>query len=448
MDVRYFVIAVVTIFFLGCGGPSGLSEMQADIDSRLMRSLDTFSAETAKSIQITSGFLPALRSSVLASEAYLSAQAIEREAMGQVGVAESARRPQLLGNISFGGIRELDTTQGDQTNTGVAGRLNLSQLVYDGGAATSVINRATAAAIGAEGERIAEGNRIALEAATAWLNLWQHHERLKLMDARISVMDKLIDQIERMSQSGLIDRASVDSARRQIVDVKLERSRLQAEKAHSEVLFERYFGVKLGEIKRPSRLISADECREYSKDWPDSPILRSKAAEVLAAEASVSEALAAFRPVAQIQTGAQSPWEENESTDLTLGMTIQYAFNDGGRRKKTLASAEARLNATSGDFVNSQRALKAEVDSGLSRLSSIETSMPLLDDKLQLSRSEAEASRSQLLTGQSNLRFLIEAEIEIYRAQDQKITMLAERDILSLTIAALTGALGKLIDLQ
>ena len=447
MDVRYFVIAVATSFFLGCGGPSSLSEMQADIDSRLVRNLDSFSADTAKSIQITSGFLPALRSSVLASEAYLSAQAIEREAMGQVGVAESARRPQLLGNISFGGIRELETTQGDQTNTGVAGRLNLSQLVYDGGAATSVINRATAAAIGAEGERIAEGNRIALEAATAWLNLWQHHERLKLMDARISVMDKLIDQIERMSQSGLIDRASVDSARRQIVDVKLERSRLKAEKANSEVLFERYFGVKLGEIKRPSRLISADECREYSKDWPDSPILRSKAAEVLAAEASVSEALAAFRPVAQIQTGAQSPWEENESTDLTLGMTIQYAFNDGGRRKKTLASAEARLNATSGDFVNSQRALKAEVDSGLSRLSSIETSMPLLDDKLQLSRSEAEASRSQLLTGQSNLRFLIEAEIEIYRAQDQKITMLAERDILSLTIAALTGALGKLIDL-
>ena len=249
MDVRYFVIAVATIFFLGCGGPSGLSEMQADIDSRLIRNLDTFSAETAKSIQITSGFLPALRSSVLASEAYLSAQAIEREAMGQVGVAESARRPQLLGNISFGGIRELETTQGDQTNTGVAGRLNLSQLVYDGGAATSVINRATAAAIGAEGERIVEGNRIALEAATAWLNLWQHHERLKLMDARISVMDKLIDQIERMSQSGLIDRASVDSARRQIVDVKLERSRLKAEKANSEVLFERYFGVKLGEIK-------------------------------------------------------------------------------------------------------------------------------------------------------------------------------------------------------
>ena len=447
MDVRYFVIAVATIFFLGCGGPSGLSEMQADIDSRLIRNLDSFSADPAKSIQITSGFLPALRSSVLASEAYLSAQAIEREAMGQVGVAESARRPQLLGNISFGGIRELETTQGDQTNTGVAGRLNLSQLVYDGGAATSVINRATAAAIGAEGERIAEGNRIALEASTAWLNLWQHNERLKLMDARISVMDKLIDQIERMSQSGLIDRASVDSARRQIVDVKLERSRLQAEKANSEVLFERYFGVKLGEIKKPGELISADKCREYSKDWPDSPILRSKAAEVLAAEASVSEALAAFRPVAQIQTGAQSPWEENESTDLTLGMTIQYAFNDGGRREKTLASAEARLNATNGDFVNSQRALKAEVDSGLSRLSSIETSMPLLDDKLRLSRSEAEASRSQLLTGQSNLRFLIEAEIEIYRAQDQKITMLAERDILSLTIAALTGALGKLIDL-
>ena len=74
--------------------------------------------------------------------------------------------------------------------------------------------------------------------------------------------------------------------------------------------------------------------------------------------------------------------------------------------------------------------------------------MPLLADKLRLSRLEAETSRSQMLTGQSNLRQLVEAEIAIYRAQDQQIAMQAERQVLLLTIAARTGALSQLVGLQ
>jgi outer membrane protein, adhesin transport system len=71
-----------------------------------------------------------------------------------------------------------------------------------------------------------------------------------------------------------------------------------------------------------------------------------------------------------------------------------------------------------------------------------------LEDKLRLSRSEAKTSRFQMLTGQSNLRQLVEAEIEIYRAQDQQIAMHARRQILLLTIAARTGALCRLVGLQ
>ena len=51
------------------------------------------------------------------------------------------------------------------------------------------------------------------------------------------------------------------------------------------------------------------------------------------------------------------------------------------------------------------------------------------------------------MTGQSNLRFLVEAEIEIYRAQDQEIKMQAERQIVLFTIAAGTGDLTKIIGL-
>jgi outer membrane protein TolC len=140
--------------------------------------------------------------------------------------------------------------------------------------------------------------------------------------------------------------------------------------------------------------------------------------------------------------------DTDESTDLTVGLSLEYSFNDGGRRKKQLESAEARVAASDAQLSDAQRGLDAELQGSLTRLAAIERAMPLLVDKLRLSRSEAKISRSQLLTGQSNLRQLVEAEIAIYRAQDQQIVMQAERQALLLTIAARTGALGRLIGLQ
>ena len=161
----------------------------------------------------------------------------------------------------------------------------------------------------------------------------------------------------------------------------------------------------------------------------------------------MEEAQAAFRPRALLQAGARTPMENNESTDLTVGFSLEYSFNDGGRRRNQLNAAKARVEASDAQLRDSQLGLAAELEAALTRLDSIERSIPLLVEKLRLSRSEAKTSRSQLMTGQSNLRFLVEAEIEIYRAQDRQVTMRAEQQILLLKIASLIGELGRLIGL-
>ena len=101
-----------------------------------------------------------------------------------------------------------------------------------------------------------------------------------------------------------------------------------------------------------------------------------------------------------------------------------------------------------GQFRDAQTALKSEVEVALAQLAGIERSMPLVTAQIQLSESESIAVRSQLTTGQSNLRQLIDAEIGNYRARDRQIAMQAERQLLMLTIAARTGALGQLIGLE
>ena len=366
--------------------------------------------------------------------------------MGQIGVVASARRPQLTGSANIGGIRE--TGSNAETTTGVAGGVNVSQLVYDGGASASAVNRTTALALSAQAGRVAQGNEIALSAAQAWINLWQYSERLRLMRARTAQMDTLIDQIERMASNGMLDRASLENAQRQIVDIKLEESRLVAGQAEAQVLFQRFFNARPSSITKPSELVTAAQARGLAQDWQTAPGLQRQAAELLAAQAAVGEAQSAFRPRARLQAGARSPLDSDESADLTVGLSLEYSFSDGGRRKAQLETAQARVSATDAQLSDAQRSLEAELQAGLTRLASIERAMPLLADRLRLSRLEAETSNSQMQTGQSNLRQLVEAEIEIYRAQDQQIAMQAERQVLLLTIAARTGALSRLVGLQ
>ena len=446
MQAKAFIIPAALGFLVSCAAPAEMSDMRLAMDERLTLGPSEAPRADVGPITLGQGMAPALRAAVAAHEGYRGALALEAEAMGQVGVVQAVRRPQLTGNANIGGIRE--TGSGGSTATGVAGGVNLSQLIYDGGASASAMNRATAVALSAQAGRVAQSNEIALAAARAWIDLWQFSERLRLMWARTSEMDTLVDQIERMASNGMLDKAALESARRQIVDIKLAERQLQAGQEQAQILFRRFFHADAANVPRPAELVSATEARVIAQNWQSAPILQRQAAELLAAQAAVGEAQSAFSPRARLQAGTRSPLEKGEAADLTVGLSLEYSFSDGGRRQKQLEASQARVAATDAQLTDAQRTLEAELQAALSGLASIERSMPLLAEKLRLSRSEADTSRSQMQTGQSNLRQLVEAEIEIYRAQDQQIAMQAQRQTLLLTIAARTGALSRLVGLQ
>ena len=446
MNAKPFIIAVALVLLTGCDAPIEMSDVSTAVDERLATHVTEATEADVEPITLTKGLPSALQAAVSMNAGYLSALALEAEAMGQVSVVASVRRPQLTGNVNLGGNREIGTNP--DTITGAAGGVNLSQLIYDGGASASAMNRSTALALSARAGRIAKGNEIALSAARAWIDFWQYSERLRLMQERTSEMDMLVEQIERMASIGMLDKASLENAQRQILEIKLEESRLRAGQAEAQVLFQRFFNLKPAQVPQPSELIGAGQARSLAEEWQTAPELKRLAAELLAAQAAVGEAQSAFKPNVSLRAGAGSPLDSSEPASLTLGLALQYSFNDGGRRKAQLEAAEARVAAMDAQLSDAQSGLEAELDAGLTRLTSIERAMPLLADKLRLSRSEAETSRSQMLTGQSNLRQLVEAEIDIYRAQDQQIAMLAERHILLLTIAARTGALSGLVGVK
>ena len=251
-----------------------------------------------------------------------------------------------------------------------------------------------------------------------------------------------------MATNGMLDRAALDAARRQIIDIQLDEMRLQANLADSEVRFQRYFRQAPRELKAPGDVVTPSAASAQAEEWQRAPILEARAATVIAARYGVEEAEAAFSPRVQLGTGLTSPLETDEGNIARVGLGVDFSILDGGRRENQLEAAKARRAMLEGQFRDAQTALKSEVEVALAQLAGIERSMPLVTAQIQLSESESIAVRSQLTTGQSNLRQLIDAEIGNYRARDRQIAMQAERQLLMLTIAARTGALGQLIGLE
>lgn len=178
------------VVIAGCAAEkTSFSTMEAAMRERVAQGLEATKAADANSggaVTLTAGLAEALRSAVAANEGYRTAEAYEAEAMAGVGVANSARRPQFSANTTVGALHEGDPVS--DTTTGAALDVTLSQLVYDGGATGGAINRATAAALAAQADRLDRGNMIALEATRAWADFGWPRSGWRLCSARRAIL--------------------------------------------------------------------------------------------------------------------------------------------------------------------------------------------------------------------------------------------------------------------
>lgn len=446
MNLRIIVALIVVLFSAACSeSPAKTEALDEEIVKTLSASKVSFDQTSADAdpVDIKAGFAAAVLEALERNDGYRAALKFEAETAAAIGVALSGRRPQITANTTLGAIYEGDPIS-DQT-AGIAGGITLSQLIYDGGATDGSIDRATAQAVASRSERLERENAIALEAARAWVDLWQYQNRIAWLDNKTNEMDAVVLQIQRMATNGMIDRAALDSAKRQIVDVALERATLVAQLDDAKSRFRRYFGASPASVSKPKPIMTGKTARLRAADWKTAPRLRRSSAELIAAKAAEAEAEAEFKPKVSLQTGFMSPMNSDDATDVTAGFRVEHTFGDGGRRQSLLNAAKARVDALDAKLADEQQDTSAQMRAAIDRLKSIERSMPLLKDKIRLSASEAKTARSQIATGQSNLRQLVEAEIENYRSRDSEIQMEAELRLLLLEIAARAGTLTQLI---
>jgi outer membrane protein TolC len=384
------------------------------------------------------GYRTALRASVLASPDFHAALQRFRESEAGIQVAQSGTRPQLSGGATAGAIGGGDRSE---VETGLAANLSLSQLVFDGGQTRANIAGATAQAYSARARIDITGNDVAMRAAMAWRDLWQATTQLGMLQEQISEAEGLLQKIQRLISSGIIDRAAFAAGQRQLLDLKLEQERLQASKRDAQQRLNRYFGSQPASVTAPERLFTDAELARFVENWQNAPALIAAAAELISAERAVDAARAEGRPNVSVQAGAQTPLDRDDTADGNVGVVVRHVFMDGGRRAAQLTQRERALAAAQETFESQKDELFVEAQTALSRLRSLRASVSVLQAQIKELETERDTLRSQIASGQADLRQLVETEVTFYRTRARLIEIRGDIADLELKIVAGAGQL-------
>lgn len=398
--------------------------------------------QISTAIDLDKGYSSALRTAIVENQRLSSAIRRYREAEANIRVSQSAARPQVTASVTAGGFVEEDELTSDlEFDTGAASNVSLSQLIYDGGATRADVAGATAQAYAARANVTTAGNEVGRNAAAAWIDLWQARAQLALLQGRLREVAPTLERIERLIDSGIVDRASLAAAQRQFLDLELEEERQEFALQDAKERFNRYYRDRPASVTAPQRLFSNEEVVQMARSWQDSPALISAAAELIVAERALEGARAENQPTVRARAGVDSPVSDASDAEGSIGLVLEHTFGDGGRRRANIKSLDNRLQASRAAFEDTKSEAQVEADTILARHRSLRSTIPVLEAQIEALDTERKTLRSQITSGQAQLRELVESEVLHYRAQARLIQIRGELSNLEINLASQTGRL-------
>jgi outer membrane protein TolC len=392
-------------------------------------------------IALSGNFRSDLSRATKNSPEYLAAKSKAVSSLELISVAAADQEFQVVANANAGQTIKSGASLPSSNQTGASANLSLKKLIFDGGASAARINLAQANAFIAEMDAEIVGNDIAKDAALAWVNLNTLNKRDRLLQALIAKTEEMNSQMKTLVSSGMIDKSASASAEIALRTLILEKVSLDAKISATSADFIKYFGSLPKHLKAPTSLLTSPDLQKIQKNWSKSPIMLQTAAKVLAAKQMLISSQGSQKPTLDFKAGAVSPMDRGERTNYAVGLEVNWIINDGGRRKANTAVQASILKTAEHEMAMAKLAGKNILDSTLSQHSALIASREILATQEISTRNELEIMWTQLTTGQTSVRQLIEAEEKAHRTSDRIILIDAELLTLEFGMLAQSGLL-------
>ena len=361
--------------------------------------------------------------------------------IASVGVAEAQRNFQVETTL-YGGFEDItDNTKG------LALAINASRVVYDGGKLDSQIASSIFEVEASKMELAATIDQRADELLQKWLELEKYKLLQAQIDRRLSVLDPLIDQLEKIAEAGIGDVSKVTAAQRTVSAIRVEKTSVAEARAQAQLDFSNAYGIVGTGIAFDYDFINNLVPAEIDDTLvQNSPLLKSQYAKYQAGLARVAALRAKDGFDVGLEASAMRPFAGSEyGSDESIGLVGRKTLYRGGMLESEIKEAESMSEASLAQIKATYRNGAQAVKAAIQNIKSMEKAILIARENAKLTSDEIAYLRQQLIIGGSTLDSVLSAEARLYEAESKEIQLLTSKYksqvLIVSSIGLLSGAL-------
>lgn len=396
------------------------------------------------SVDIQNGFVSSVKSAVEEDPNILATKSDYLAMLKSIDVTKSFKDFQVTGSV-YGGIEDVS----DNTK-GIALVLNASKMVYDGGQIDSQISSEELAAQAAFNNYLVKLDERTLEATQVWVEFDRYSILSNLIDSRLSVLDPLIKQLEKIAEAGLGDVSQVAAAQRTVAMIEVTQMDVQQRLEQAKVNFENFYGNLPSSGQFESKMIEQQIPQKISDGIVlEAPAIKAQYAAYSSALAGLSAVEAKDSISVGFESKVQRPYGGSSyDSDESVGLVLTKTIYNGKKLNSEIAQAKERANLQLESLRSVHRTGARNIETALQTIKSMDKAILLAQENAANANDEINYLRKQLIIGQSTLDSVLSAEARLYEAESKEINFKADRLNAQLGLLAALGLLAETFEIQ
>lgn len=339
----------------------------------------------------------------------------------------------------------------DQTLTRREAEVNLSQLIFDGGATSGQVRRFQARAEAA-GDQVANAAENAgARVAQTYLDVIRLRELIAIAVDNEKRHQETLAQVSRLADVGQGRRADAQQADARLALAQASLTQLRGQLAQAEAAFLHLTGLPPGTLADAGSfqaMLPASLSAALAQALENHPAIRAAQKELLAAQAdreSLRSRLVAPRVALEVGTSANQNLDgvPGSYADRFAMLRLRYNLFRGGIDDSRVREAEARIDEARANFGRARNDTERDLRQVWQVLAEDRIRLPQLQRYTAASAQVVISYRLQFSIGQRTLLDVLNAENELFTAKSNQSTGLYAVTGGELRVLA---AMGKLLE--
>ena len=270
------------------------------------------------------------------------------------------------------------------------------------------------------------------------------------IEARLMILNPLIEQLEKVATAGVGDVTQVAAAQRTVSAIRVTQTDVAERLAQTQVSFVNAFGSLPAQGSFEGDFVAKKVPAKISDKMEQAaPALLAQYASYLAAEADLAAVKARKSFDIGFETKVSKPFGGSEfDSKESIGLVLRKNFYDGGQLEADEARAAASVEAAIAKINATYREGERSVKNAQQTIKSMDKAIGLARDNAAVTADEISYLRKQLVIGGSTLDSVLSAEARLYDAESKEINFQADKYKAQLTILSALGLLSKSLGLS